>query len=142
MKIPVLLLSLLLIWHADGRNNLIKRENTFKFGYLPPPPEVPPPPPVVESPPPSLPTPSPADDLPIPPDYLPKPRPDATTPSPATPLPPTPDDLPSWVKGLRSNNFYYREYQRNLAFIASFDDKEEQADVLVYGDSVTGTYLL
>jgi hypothetical protein len=134
----------------------IKSESTFNFEGPPPPPENSSPPPPLENsspPPPSeSPSPSPAspNEGPIPPDYLPKPPDVLVSPSPSKtpssppsspppfpPLPPIRDtDFPSWVIGPQ-NSFFTREYFRNLALISAIDKKKVQADVLVYGDSIT-----
>ena len=94
---------------------------------------------VAPSPPLQLPSPNPTSEGPIPPDYLPNP-PDLFSPSNGNefyfPPPPGKINLPKWAKKV-DGNFFLREYRRNLALLSVMDQKRVQADVLVYGDSIT-----
>jgi hypothetical protein len=83
----------------------------------------------------------------VPPDYLPKPPDESLiSPSPDLTVPPSPpppafplinpSNLPSWVVSKQSA-FFLREHRRNVALISKIDQKNEQADVFVYGDSIT-----
>ncbi|KAH7619537.1 putative Platelet-activating factor acetylhydrolase IB subunit alpha2 [Nannochloris sp. 'desiccata'] len=135
--------------------SIAKSEGPIPPDYLPKPPDGVSPPPTSQGPippdylpkPPDGVSPSPTFQDPIPPDYLPKP-PDGVSPTnigggykipsppPPRPVPPVNLNLPKWVKKVKGD-FFLREYRRNLALLSALDQKMVQADVLVYGDSIT-----
>jgi lysophospholipase L1-like esterase len=47
-----------------------------------------------------------------------------------------PTILPSWVEG-RNSSMFMREFRRNMDAITAIDNKQQQMDVALYGDSIT-----
>lgn len=141
MRVQVVLL-VLLAWHAasvTGDSSEHDAQSTFKYTEPPLSPEV------ASSPPLELPSSSPTesegsrshfDYRRKPPDFVFPPWDHAGFYKSPPPPPHVESKFPEWVK-TKNGGFFKRERKRNLALLSAMDQKFVQADVLIYGDSVT-----